>query len=156
MCTSASALKSFVVVVVVIVVVDVCGVVVDACRVDVVCCCGCGRVCGCGCGGCFCVFIVFTVFMNTVLYDTAVPSLPSVLSRQVIYLGDIDFDAPGKATATDILVRQHRTRVRVKRVKDKGTARKKRRTRVRTCARVCVFVCRFLFEHEKKRVFVCL
>ncbi|CAM9585348.1 unnamed protein product, partial [Pylaiella littoralis] len=50
-------------------------------------------------------------------------------SAQVIYLGDIDFDAPGKATATDILVRQHRTRVRVKRVKDKGTARKKRRTR---------------------------
>ncbi|CAN0361265.1 unnamed protein product, partial [Ectocarpus fasciculatus] len=50
-------------------------------------------------------------------------------SQQVIYLGDIDFDAPGEATATDILVRQHRTRVRVKRVKDKGTTRKKRRTK---------------------------
>ncbi|CAM9821089.1 unnamed protein product, partial [Ectocarpus sp. 12 AP-2014] len=56
-------------------------------------------------------------------------SKKDVDSAKVIYLGDIDFDAPGEATATDILVRQHRTRVRVKRVKDKGTTRKKRRTK---------------------------
>ena len=49
---------------------------------------------------------------------------------KVIYLGDIDFDAPGEATATDILVRQHRTRVRVKRVKDKGSTKKKRKARI--------------------------
>ncbi|CAN0238738.1 unnamed protein product [Ectocarpus sp. 4 AP-2014] len=56
-------------------------------------------------------------------------SKKDVDSAKVIYLGDIDFDAPGEATATDILVRQHRTRVRVKRVKNKGTTRRKRRTK---------------------------
>ena len=59
----------------------------------------------------------------------SVPLCCSCFVVQVIYLGDIDFDAPGEATATDILVRQHRTRVRVKRVKDKPSTKKKRKAR---------------------------